>query len=478
MTIDAQKQLEDRFSKLKSQYSQAQLADAEFLNLEVDRLKLVDILLAYRLMQHIKNVDPSSENQEKLKCVQKEAFKAYPNIEQTSSTEATFINKKDKILMKNRMLAMWASEKFNNWRKPIVLLVAFPFLLFAFYQIIWASPRFESQAKIIVKEPAGMATMDPAMAVMSGFGISSGGTDTELLKFYIYSTDMVMYLENKLSLRQHFSDKNYDFFSRLSDGSSSESLLNYYLKRVTVDIDETSRVVSIHAQGFTPEFAKHLSESVVERAEWYINEIGHKLAKAQLEFVQNEHELVQIKLRNAKTELLEFQRKYDLLDPQAEGAALQQITYRLEAEIAAKRTELMTLRSSMSIDAPLVMQATSELNSMIEQLSSQRNRLATGKSSNTESDELSVGEILAKFSDFRINMELALQSYTSSQISLEKSRIEAYRQLKYLVVVESPTLPEDAKYPNVQYNLALMLVLQLMLFGILKIVLATLKELR
>jgi capsular polysaccharide transport system permease protein len=95
-----------------------------------------------------------------------------------------------------------------------------------------------------------------------------------------------------------------------------------------------------------------------------------------------------------------------------------------------------------------------------------------------EEQNLSVSQILAKFSDYKINMELALQAYTSSQVSLEKSRIEAYRQLKYLVTVESPTNPQDAKYPEVLYNISLFLVVTLMIFGIGRIIIATVTELR
>jgi capsular polysaccharide transport system permease protein len=75
-------------------------------------------------------------------------------------------------------------------------------------------------------------------------------------------------------------------------------------------------------------------------------------------------------------------------------------------------------------------------------------------------------------------MELALKAYTSSQVSLEKSRIEAYRQLKYLVTIESPTKPQEAKYPEIIYNISLFLAINLMIFGIGRIVIATVSELR
>jgi capsular polysaccharide transport system permease protein len=61
---------------------------------------------------------------------------------------------------------------------------------------------------------------------------------------------------------------------------------------------------------------------------------------------------------------------------------------------------------------------------------------------------------------------------------LEKSRIEAYRQLKYLVIVESPTQPQEAKYPEVFYNISLFLALTLLIFGIGRIVIEKVAELR
>jgi capsular polysaccharide transport system permease protein len=237
----------------------------------------------------------------------------------------------------------------------------------------------------------------------------------------------------------------------------------------------------VFVQAFTPEFSHLVSKIIVARAEWFINEIGHTLAKEQLKFVQQEHALVEKRLKSVKTELLSFQSRHDLLDPQAEGMALQQIAYQLEGQIAAKRTELRTLRSSMSETAPQVLNVAAQLQSMTQQLENERGRLTDQSSSEDmlpEEVNLNVSQILAKFSDYKINLELALQAYTSSQVSLEKSRIEAYRQLKYLVIVESPTQPQEAKYPEIFYNISLFLAIILMIFGIGRIVIATVKELR
>ena len=60
---------------------------------------------------------------------------------------------------------------------------------------------------------------------------------------------------------------------------------------------------------------------------------------------------------------------------------LQQITYQFEGQIAAKRTELRTLRSSMSESAPQVINVAAQLNSMTQQLENERGRLTDQTSS-------------------------------------------------------------------------------------------------
>lgn len=367
-------------------------------------------------------------------------------------------------------------------KRPIILLVAIPFLIFSVYQILIASDRFESQAQMIVKEPDAASTLDPAMALLSGFGVSSGNTDTELVKAYIYSNNMLGHLQKTLSLREHFSSDTVDMFSRLSSSASEEDFYEYYVKHIDVAIDEKSFVIRVAAQAYDSDFAKKITQEIVNKSEWYINQIGNNLAKKQLEFIERENTIADTRFKKAKSQLISFQRRHDLLDPEAEGMALQQIAYSLEAEIAAKQTELRQLQTSMSDTAPRVLQAASELDSLKQQLESERGRLTndSGNDSSLPDDErnLSVSEILAKFTDYKIEMELALKSYTSSQISLEKSRIEAYRQLKFLVIVESPTVPDEAKYPAVLYNLTLFLVINIMLFGIGKILVATVAELK
>jgi capsular polysaccharide transport system permease protein len=488
MTQISQIELEQKLSDYrKAKLKPGEWANSQILLKHVDNLRTTDLALAVRILQRVRNLKPDSVT---VKSKINQLNKELRTIKPDSMVSSSAVKLDDvgppsqKEGRTNKVKKFDRATMLNLVKNPFVLIVLLPFLCFAIYQIVWASDRFESQSQLLVQQPNGMTTLDPSMALLSGFTGGSGGKDTELVKAFIASNDLLIYLEKQLGISEHFSDSSFDFFSRLSSDATAEKKLKFYHNHVTSEIDDTSGVISVRAQAFTPVFAKSLTELIVKRSEWYINKIGHDLAKAQLSFVQNEHNRVERKLQLVKTELLAFQRRHNLLDPEAEGLALQKIAYSLESQIAGQTTELRVLRASMSDVAPLVMQAKERLLSLQDQLQVERQRLTkvthSGTSSSFSKDvkSLGVNEILTRYSAYKVDMEFAMQAYAASQISLEKSRIEAYRQLKFLVVVESPTLAEEARYPEVIYNLTLFLAVMMMIFGIGKIIFATAKELR
>lgn len=471
--------LETRLKSFKESAEESDWESPDFLRDEAIDLENTDLELAYLLMQRANILKPQGPfiakklNDYKLELQAKKSY-----IFASDKSEKTEIIEQQPDSLSMRFPILKCVKQFtdylpDNLKSSFSIFVTWPLLIFAFYMIVWASPRFESQSKLIVRQPDNMATLDASMAILSGLGMPTSSADTQLAEAYIYSNDMILYLDENIALKEHFSDLSNDFFSRFQFWQSREDFNDYYLDKVIVEIDDLSSVITVKVQAFDSGFAKLLNEKIIERAEWYINDVGHQIAQEQLNFVQGEHDIVAMRLALAKKSLLMFQREYNLLDPLAEGMAYQEIAYTIEAQISAKKTELYALQATMSETSPQIKNLKLVIEALENQLEEENSRL----SGNNKTSGLTVGEKSAKFSDLKIELELALQAYASSLVSLEKSRIEAYRQLQFLVIVESPTIPENNKYPEVIYNLTLFLVVLLMLFGVGKIIVATIKEL-
>lgn len=461
--------LEQRFREFQKKQTAENFNSRDFLNREAERIRPEDPELADRILVRVRNLTKQTHKNitaKESRILKEKTEKAESVTENDSSVEASGKNELEPLLSSKKAMSFL--------RTPFVIFVLLPTLLFSCYQLFWATVRYESQAKVIVQQPDSAATLDSSLALLSGLGVStSGGADPQLLEAYINSNDMLTYLDETLELEKYYADTSADFFSRLEHDAPREDFLDFYQKHISIEIDEKSGVISINVQSFDSAFAQKLAQHIVKRSEWYINNIGHQLAEAQLSFIKVEHQLDEDKLKSAQVTLLNFQQKYHLLDPSAEGAAMQQIAYGIEGQIAAKETELKGLRNIMSDHAPQVKATKNDLEALQRQLVNERNKLAKNGGV-----DIPVSEILAKYTDLKVAMEIALQSYTSSKISLEKSRIEAYRQLKYLITVQAATKPQKSAYPDVFYNISLFFILVAMMYAIIRIIRAVIHELR
>ena len=359
-------------------------------------------------------------------------------------------------------------------RQKLILLVL-PWLIYAFYLIVWASPQYESQSQLIIRSSDGGSSFDPSSLLMSA-GVPTTGfsNESQLVEAYIKSADMITYLDNTIDLKAHYMSDEADIFSALPPSHSQEDFFQYYLDHIEVSVDSISSVISLRTRAFTPEFAQTINQAIVAKAEQFINDINNNLAKSKLSFAKGEHEIVEQKLQHAKTAILAFQSKYNVLDPTAEGAAFQQIAFSLEATLAQKKAELSTISTMMSETAPEVINIKRQIGALQRAIDEQKQKIST---TDGEGNALSVSELMAQYSNLQVQLQLAIQAYSSSLITLENARVETYQKLQHLVTVESPTLPDDNKYPTVTYNLVLFGAILLLIYGIVRIVVATIREL-
>ncbi len=84
MTQQAQLKLEQQFSAFKASVSGEQWSDEPFLFKNVEELETTNVALAFRLMQRVKNLNPSDANQEKLADLRNRALQKRPELATSS----------------------------------------------------------------------------------------------------------------------------------------------------------------------------------------------------------------------------------------------------------------------------------------------------------------------------------------------------------------------------------------------------------
>nr|WP_236843639.1 capsule biosynthesis protein [Campylobacter lanienae] len=339
-----------------------------------------------------------------------------------------------------------------------------------FYYTFIAADRYVSEVSLSVKSTDGSSPISLS-GIESLVGVASSSTeDIKLLQEYIKSFDMLQKLDEKINLRSLYEKQKLDLFFRIYSSTSKESYLKYYRDRIHILFDDTTGLLNVAVEGFSPEDARNISAAILEECERFINEISHNIAREQLRFAQGELESAKQKYKDAKNELLAFQNEYGVFDPQSLAKTKAGFITEIELQISKKETELNTMRSYLNDNAPEIVALKAELRAHKEQLEKEKRKVA----SNASQDKLN--DVVAQFEALYLNLSFAEDVYKTAITAVETTRIEIGRKAKQVVVIQSPYVPDSAAYPKKMYNIITIFVILTLIFGVVRLVRAIIDE--
>ncbi|MCO4152137.1 sugar transporter [Citrobacter freundii] len=359
----------------------------------------------------------------------------------------------------------------HSWKQSLKLgsfmWVVACFAIAIIYFCLIASDRYVSRAQLVVKQ-ADQIKMLPDALSMLGIG-GSNHEDILLIQDYLKSPDLLSKLDKELALKAHYQNHKFDYFSRLPDNVSQEQFIEYYRNHLMLRLDDISGVLTIEFQAFDPAYGQRVVGMMLKESEGFINKLGHQVALEQLVFVEKEVDQAYQRVQDEKAKVLDFQNSHHLLSPESTSSARLGVISQIEGQLAQQQAQLKQLQSYMKNSAPAVISVQARIEALTQQIEQEKSRL-------TGTDKDAMNEINARYMDVQTQANLAVDLYKSGLISLEQARVEAYRKLKHLLVVSQPTLAEDAEYPRRIYNLATIGVILCLVYGLVVMGLATLRE--
>lgn len=343
-----------------------------------------------------------------------------------------------------------------------------PFVLASGYWALLASDLFESSARVVIQKSSGEVGAGSQLASLIGVQGSSM-QDALVVKDYILSRDMLKKVDSGLSLRQHFSARTADALSRLSSTATEEQFFEYFLKRITVTYDEQSSIIEIKARAFDPEMARDIVSFLITESERYINQVSQRLALGQVEFASMELAKSKERVSLASTNLIAFQNKHGLVSPEGETKQISAIVSGLESELAEKNARLKTLSAYLNSSASDIRLLKAQISALKDQIEKEREKI-TGVAGEP------LNQLNVAFQSLYSDLEFSQDSYGATLTALEAARLEAGHKLKYLIVVESPVMPDEARFPRRVYNLVTFSVVLILLYWITQLGIATVKD--
>lgn len=333
-------------------------------------------------------------------------------------------------------------QRRASWlRLAFIVLVIVPTLLSTFYYTLIASPRFVSEAQFSITKAAN-SKPSGLDAILRSFGASQTVDDTGIVTGYLMSRDALEAAMKELPIREIFSRREADLFSRFPRfwrGDSFERLFDYFQDRVSVIQDPKTGLSLLRVETFRPGDSQALAEVLLKLAENAVNGLNRRMEKDSLDMAWSELSRAQQKLVDAQQVLTEFRNRELLVDPTKSSTASLDTITKLSGDLALIQAQKQQIETTAPA-SPAVRSLGARVEALQSQIADERARLAGGDSS--------LAPTVSKYERLTLLRNLAEKDVVAAQGALEVARQEIQRQHLYIQKPIVPNLADESTEPQ------------------------------
>ena len=340
---------------------------------------------------------------------------------------------------------------------PIWLVVFLLMLMSLIYWSFVVTDRYVSKAHVVLQTPDIAPPSLDFSSMLSGAS-ATNTADLLYLRDFLLSVDMLKLLDNKLDLKKHFSDSEIDFLSRMDANLPIEYFHDYYLKRISVELDSYSNVLVVKASAFDAETAQNIVQLLLEFGELHMNNMGQKLATEQVNFIEKQVDQLALRLEGIQSEVLAYQNSAGLMSPTKSAENVGAVIAQLNAQLATLQSEKTALSQFQSAQSPQMVRLKSEISAVKQQIQTEKSKLTADQGS-------ALNKVTADYQALLLKAQFAQDIYSNALATLEATRVEAARKLKQVSILQAPSKPEYPIEPDRMYNITVSIIL-LTLMGI------------
>ncbi|WP_288704796.1 capsule biosynthesis protein [uncultured Bilophila sp.] len=354
--------------------------------------------------------------------------------------------------------------------KIFACVVLLPTVAVFLYYLLWASPMYVSQTRFAIRSAdSSGGGLDIASALLRSS--SSTGADAHIVVEYIQSLDIIHDIDKELGVDLHFSDKDHDVFSRLTNNPTQDEQLRYWKWAVIPALDQDTGIITLETKAYSPEMAQKIAAAVLARSEALVNTMNLRAREDAVSLAQSEVQRAEARVRKAQEAMRNFRDAHTLLDPRVTAAGLQGVVTELEGEAVKLRAQLAEAQSFMRSSAPATKALQTRLKAVESQLDQEKQRLA-----GLRSQEDNLNAVVGEYEDLTIEAEFAQKQLVTAMSALESARVHEVAKSRYVVAFQQPTLPDESLYPRPFLFTAYVFVGALLLLGLGSLITASIRE--
>jgi capsular polysaccharide transport system permease protein len=365
-------------------------------------------------------------------------------------------------------LSVWKkiTQRLNTL---FILTVLLPFAVAFVYFGLIASDVYISEARFVVRNPQRQSATGLG-SLLQGTGFARSQDDTYSVHDYVLSRDALRELDQELRIRKALSAPTVDWVNRfgsLYGDESFEAFFKHYRNHVTIDYDTVSSITTLYVRAYNAEDARNFNDLLLKMSERLVNNLNTRSRQDLIRVAQQEVSVAEERAKGATLALSGYRNQQTVFDPDRQSALQLQGVAKLQDELLAAEAQLTQLRL-LSPQNPQVPALQSRIGSLKTTITAENAKVTGGNGSfsakATGYDRLALDKT---FADRQLATALA---------SLEAARNEAQRKQLYLERLVQPNLPDRAMEPKRVRSIFTVLVLGLILWGVMSLVMASVKE--
>ena len=322
--------------------------------------------------------------------------------------------------------------------------VFMPTLFAGIYYYKIATPLYATRSEFVIQQAEAKGVGMSGLFSGTQFATSQ---DSIAVQGYLQSREAMKRLDNDLGFRAHFTQPQIDALQRLKPDATTEAAYKLYKRNVKIAYDPTEGLIRMDIIAADPDTTAAFSRALIGYAEEQVDHLTERLRKDQMQGSRESYAEAEANMLAAQKKVLDLQEKYKILSSETEASLISQQVSTLETSLSKDRLSLAEMEQNLQPN-----QARMEpLKRRIEALQDEI-RLLRSKLTEDSQDGQSLAQVQSELLVAKANVEIRQMLLSQSLQSLETSRIEANRQVRYLSLSVSPVAPDEPTYPRAFEN--------------------------
>ena len=348
--------------------------------------------------------------------------------------------------------------------------VLIPTCLVGYFYKEHATDQYISESRYLIQGNSQNST--DVLGVVTGLtGTSPSSTDSLTVQNYINSHDFLEKIQQKIDVKKHFSNVDYDWWSRLDGGASKEGLLDYWSSSVvSLYYDSSSGISSVDVTAYTPEFAKRISEEILDISVSFVNGVSNEAKQDALSFALEETTKAELEVESLRNQIAKFNESENVISVEQNAQSEQGIVAELKQKLATAEADYKSLTSYMQKSSIKARLALSKINSIKQQIKVQQLTWSKPNKGN------SVVEAVQSTARLESQLQFSEQIYLNALTALKQAQIDATQQQRYLDIIVPPHLPDEALKPTKILSTFTFFLTSFMIWGIFSLLLSSIRD--